>query len=801
MPTRVSDPLHHDLQQHAASLRSLARDLLRDAHAAEDVTQATLQQALVKRPPHADSLGGWLATTLVNFVRQWRRGERRRTTREAALPRQRAEASVAEALVRREMLAAVTDAVLALDEPYQTAIFLRYFENLPPRTIAQRTGANVATVKSRLARGLVLLRHRLDKGSPPRRAWQPALACAFGLPTFPILLLPTGALLVSATAKLLLAAGLLCIGGWLMLQRDDATLTQRAATEQNGQSAAATAAGALDTAKQSPTAERVAAEGPAPEPWLLHPFTMELEVRIVDPLGLPVQGHTLQLAPFGCPMCNAPAATDADGRVLVSWRSRTPSMEIDFAEPLGLRRRLQVEQGKRTSIVLLGEASSGQSFRLVSSTNGNGNVAVLGDVPVLSSFFRANSFGGGDTGMRAGLHPFASFGESCLVPIDPPTEEGPASEVTFTLGSRNISFSLDALTFKVDNDGKAGNAAPEAARIAGTVFDEQGKPQAKTAVALLGAGPQPVQRVETDDAGAFVFENVVAGNYTVRAGGDRAGLGTSSAVATTGTTPTTVHLRTGSCIRGRALDAAGKAMANARLEWRAADGSWVDGTRTGDDGSFVFANLPGGPGSVLLFPGDGERRLPLAQQPALLPDTGDVLLQPKDAGSSLRVQPIRTAGAGAPTVRAWQIDTGLAMRMKAPEGEGDTWTLDHLPAGFYELEAHSKDAGRKPLGRHWLDGKATVDLGRVELAKSGEIAFTLPPGLLPASAEQQACELYQLRRDTDVRGEASPPPLDKAIRLPIGDWVFAFKAADGSVRFHRFSVRAGERTVIAPPAQ
>ena len=71
-------------------------------------------------------------------------------------------------------------------------------------------------------------------------------------------------------------------------------------------------------------------------------------------------------------MCNAPAATDADGRVLISWRSRTPSMEIDFAEPLGLRRRLQVEQGKRTSIVLLGEASSGQSFRLVSSTNGNG---------------------------------------------------------------------------------------------------------------------------------------------------------------------------------------------------------------------------------------------------------------------------------------------------------------------------------------------------------------------------------------------------------------------------------------------
>jgi hypothetical protein len=264
---------------------------------------------------------------------------------------------------------------------------------------------------------------------------------------------------------------------------------------------------------------------------------------------------------------------------------------------------------------------------------------------------------------------------------------------------------------------------------------------------------------------------------------------------------TTVHLRLGACIRGRALDSTGKPLANARLEWRAADGSWVDGTRAGDDGTFVFANLPGGPGSVLLFPGDGDRRLPLAQLAAVLPDTGEVLLQPKTAGSSLRVQPIRMAEDEAPIVRAWQIDTGLAMRMKPPEGDGDTWTLDQLPAGFYELEAHLKDAGRKPLGRHWLDGKATVDLGRVGLAKGGEIAFALPPDLLPAEAGPQACELYQLRRDADVRAEVSPPPLDKAIRLPAGDWVFAFRAANGSTRFHRFTVRAGERTQVAPPPQ
>lgn len=800
----VTDELHQHLQQHAASLRSLARDLLRDAHAADDAAQATLQQALVHRPARMESLGGWLATTLTNFVRQWHRGERRRTVREAALPARSPEPAVADALVRREMLAAVTNAVLALDEPYQTTVFLRYFENLPPRAIAQRTGTNVATVKSRLARGLVLLRSCLAATAPRRRAWQPALAVAFGLPTFPTLLLPTGALIVSATPKLFLAAGVLCVGGWFWLQSDEVSLPGQAATSQQGRSAAATAAASGDAAKESLHGEREAVVGAPPEPWLLHPFTMELEVRVVDPLGLPIEGHTLQLAPFGCPMCNAPTATDADGRVVVTWRARTPSMEIDFAEPLGMRRRLQIEHGKRTIIVLLGEAPSGQSFRVSLSTR-TGGIATLDAVPVIRSVFsdRLGRSGGGrgDTGMRNGLHPFATFGENCLAPIEPPATEEGAVDVTTWLSAGTLSINLGSrFTQSEVFDYSTGDGATvtEATKIAGTVFDELGKPLAKSSVALLGTSPQALQRVETNDEGAFLFENVLPGNYTVRAGGDRHGLGTTTAAVTTGTTPAVVHLRTGSCIRGRALDAGGKPMANARLEWRAADNSWCDGTRAGDDGTFTFANLPGGPGNVLLFPGDGDRRLPIALLPTVLPDSGEVLLQPKDAGSSLRVQPIRTADEDAPIVRAWQLDSGLAMRLKAPEEGGDTWTLDQLPAGFYEIEAHSRDSGRKPFGKHWLDGKGLIDLGRVELSKSGEIAFALPPGLLPAQAEQQACELYQLRRDTDVRGEASPPPLDKGIRLPIGDWVFAWKTGNGATRFHRFTVRAGERTAVAP---
>ena len=93
-----------ELRHHAASLRSLARDLLRDGHAADDVTQQTLHAALTNRELRSGPLGGWLHRVLENFARQWRRGERRRTARHANLPAPEPEPAVDESLMRRESL-------------------------------------------------------------------------------------------------------------------------------------------------------------------------------------------------------------------------------------------------------------------------------------------------------------------------------------------------------------------------------------------------------------------------------------------------------------------------------------------------------------------------------------------------------------------------------------------------------------------------------------------------------------------------------------------------------------------------
>ena len=66
----------------------------------------------------------------------------------------------------------LVEAVFALEDPYRSALILRYFEDLPPREVARRLGVPVETARTRIKRGLEMLRVRLDRehGSD-RSAW------------------------------------------------------------------------------------------------------------------------------------------------------------------------------------------------------------------------------------------------------------------------------------------------------------------------------------------------------------------------------------------------------------------------------------------------------------------------------------------------------------------------------------------------------------------------------------------------------------------------------------------------------
>ena len=164
------------LIEHQAFLRALARGLLADPEAAEDVVQETWLAALTRAPAAPDSLRAWLARVARNAALNLRRGERRRAARERASAREEAaplESEVAERLAEQ---ARVAEAVRALREPYRTTIILRYAEGLPPREVARRLGVPVETVRSQQKRGLAELRRRLERDVGGQRALAVVLA-------------------------------------------------------------------------------------------------------------------------------------------------------------------------------------------------------------------------------------------------------------------------------------------------------------------------------------------------------------------------------------------------------------------------------------------------------------------------------------------------------------------------------------------------------------------------------------------------------------------------------------------------
>ncbi|MBL8896152.1 MAG: sigma-70 family RNA polymerase sigma factor [Planctomycetes bacterium] len=169
-----------DLLIHADFVRNLAHALARDPEVGDDLLQEVWVAALQRPPQHGASLRGWLAALVSSLFRNRLREERRRRAREAQLPPlppcDPADEIVAREQVRQRLLAAV----LRLEEPFRTAVLLRYHEELTPKQIAERLAVPAATVRTRIARGLERLRRELDhEHGEHRGAW---LLPLFSLP-------------------------------------------------------------------------------------------------------------------------------------------------------------------------------------------------------------------------------------------------------------------------------------------------------------------------------------------------------------------------------------------------------------------------------------------------------------------------------------------------------------------------------------------------------------------------------------------------------------------------------------------
>jgi len=277
----VSKPEHPlpeaALLAETAWLKRLARRMIGEEDA-DDVVQDACAAALASGPRDPSRLRGWLASVVRNAARQRYRDRMRRLRREAAAARGEAAPEGDDVVIRAETQQRVVSAVLALDEPYRTTVLLRFFDDLPPRKVAERMGVPVATVHTRLRRGLDQLRARLDERG---RSWAlvllPLLARRGRLGS----LLAAGGAVMSKKAAILGAAAILAlsVGGVLRLSR----------------------APAPDRARELALAPRAGGGEEAPEPGGGPTAPVEgavrLRGRVVDAEGNGIAGARVDVMP------------------------------------------------------------------------------------------------------------------------------------------------------------------------------------------------------------------------------------------------------------------------------------------------------------------------------------------------------------------------------------------------------------------------------------------------------------------------------------------------------------------------
>jgi RNA polymerase sigma factor (sigma-70 family) len=169
--------------RHGPMVLSVCRRILRDAADADDAFQATFL-VLVKRAGairFEASLGPWLYGVSVRVARRVR--EVRSRARGVPLDDAAAQlASERSARVDRDLRFVIDEALARLPANYRAAIVLCYLEGMTHEQAAVHLRCPVGTVRSRLARGRDMLRHRLGSSGLGSVALLPEQTIQWGVP-------------------------------------------------------------------------------------------------------------------------------------------------------------------------------------------------------------------------------------------------------------------------------------------------------------------------------------------------------------------------------------------------------------------------------------------------------------------------------------------------------------------------------------------------------------------------------------------------------------------------------------------
>ena len=153
-----TEPFRLFVERYAGVVTRMIRNLTDDSHTCEDLAQEVFLTAYAKLrtfDPARSQFCTWLLTIARNKAVN---AAGRKKPRYMADPPEQADASDPEmSAERKELLAALDRAVLALPLNQRTALVLAEFEQLPYEQIAQIEGVRLGTIKSRANRARVRL--------------------------------------------------------------------------------------------------------------------------------------------------------------------------------------------------------------------------------------------------------------------------------------------------------------------------------------------------------------------------------------------------------------------------------------------------------------------------------------------------------------------------------------------------------------------------------------------------------------------------------------------------------------------
>lgn len=329
------------VRRHIDWVWSVARRRVRDAHLAEDVTQATFIVLAQKKPvlKSGQSLSAWLFKVVSYVSLRAIKSEQRRRRRELEAAKMQSQTDNTSEIPKWDELATELDDLVArLRQTDRQPLLMRFYEQKSFEEVAAELHLSEDAARKRVWRAVEKLREMFsNRGMTMPSAALGGVLMAQATATAPPALAATTisltpAALGTGSSVAILAKGAINMMTWakaitgaavaaaIMIVAGGAVLVSMAMAQQNQPAAAAAATPTTNVAQVQPPQPAVAI---APDPT---GEEIRVKGRVLDPTGKPVAGARITVSPppnWNDRLNIKPAAqvtTGPDGRYVISYR-------------------------------------------------------------------------------------------------------------------------------------------------------------------------------------------------------------------------------------------------------------------------------------------------------------------------------------------------------------------------------------------------------------------------------------------------------------------------------------------------